>query len=123
MASSCRPTSFPRIDRFIEHNIELPVAEPDGARRRRAGAARALRQCAGPRQGRGAWLADPWMRCTPRCADRRRPYEAGIGRAAHGVLHQARLPGDAAPALPELDPRLFSFNSAHGWCPTASAPA
>jgi excinuclease ABC subunit A len=26
-------------------------------------------------------------------------------------------------SYPELDPRLFSYNSKHGWCPTAWAPA
>ena len=45
-----------------------------------------------------------------------------MGRDRHGhrpragVLHQARLPG-VRHVYAELDPRLFSNNSKHGWCP------
>ena len=35
-----------------------------------------------------------------------------------GVLDQARLPIVRHRSFPELDPRLFSFNSKHGWCGT-----
>lgn len=47
-------TGFPRLDRFKEHTIELPVAsvKVNGGQRKRA--ARAAGQDAGDRQGRGA---------------------------------------------------------------------
>jgi excinuclease ABC subunit A len=91
------PTArWPRLDRFIEHDIELPLGE---------------------------------VRVTPRAEARLRELlQQGIeiGRGAVQLL----AAGDASPLLfsvrracpgcgrsfPELDPRLFSFNSRHGWC-------
>ena len=85
---------WPRLDRFREHTLELPVAElavlPNTERELRAALAEAL----------------------------------AIGK---GVLHvlagealQVWSTKRACPAcgtsFPELDPRLFSFNSKHGWC-------
>ena len=85
---------WPRLDRFREHTLELPVAElavlPGAERELRAALAEAL----------------------------------AIGK---GVLHvlagealQVWSTKRACPAcgtsFPELDPRLFSFNSKHGWC-------
>jgi excinuclease ABC subunit A len=92
---------WPRLDRFVEHHIELPVANL------------VITPGAEPqlRQGLGAAL------------------EFG-----HGVvhIHAGKNSRDQNPALhvlstkracpkcgtgfPELDPRLFSFNSKHGWC-------
>ncbi|MDP3322443.1 MAG: excinuclease ABC subunit A, partial [Hydrogenophaga sp.] len=107
------PTSgFPRIDRFKEHTIELPVA--DG-------------------------VVDPaneaWLR-----SQLGKALEIGKGQVH--VLHQmqglaqAMVDGTSTVSLgklevfstnracpvcatsyPELDPRLFSYNSKHGWCP------
>jgi excinuclease ABC subunit A len=89
----CRP-KWPRLDRFVEHDIELPVADSMW-RRTRA-------NCAAP----------------PR-APRARPGVVHVLPRAPGaqprVLDQARLPV-LRRGFPELDPRLFSFNSKHGWC-------
>ena len=40
----------------------------------------------------------------------------GVGEEPN-VFNPARLP-KCARSFPELDPRLFSFNSKHGWCPS-----
>ena len=82
--------------RFREHTIELPVAEIDvGVRSEaavRAGLARALDfgkglvHVLGPRSERATVFST--KRACPSC-----------GRS-----------------FAELDPRLFSFNSRHGWC-------
>jgi excinuclease ABC subunit A len=47
-------TNFPRIDRFKEHTIELPVASLDVSPENEAAAAHCAGRCAHPRQGRGA---------------------------------------------------------------------
>jgi excinuclease ABC subunit A len=64
MARSCRPRSFPRIDRFVEHNIELPVAELTVRADDEAGLRAALRQALDLGKGL-VMVADPLMRCTP----------------------------------------------------------
>ena len=104
------PTAaWPRLDRFKEHTIELPV----GSRGRFGGegtpAARASRAGPGFRQGR----------------DPRDPEPADPARARTPAPRQpdrSSPPGGACPrcgrSFEELDPRLFSYNSQHGWCPS-----
>jgi excinuclease ABC subunit A len=88
---------FPRLDRYKEHTLELPVAT---------------------------------LRVTPAAeADLRQALALAL-QHGKGVVH-ALAEGDAEAAVystqracpvcgtsyPELDPRLFSYNSPHGWCP------
>ncbi len=91
------PTSaWPRLSRFREHTLELPVVEVDVSVRNeaalRAGLARALDfgkglvHVLGPKSQRVTVFST--KRACPSC-----------GRS-----------------FSELDPRLFSFNSKHGWC-------
>ena len=91
------PTSpWPRLSRFREHTVELPVVEVDVSVRNeaalRAGLARALDfgkglvHVLGPKSQRVTVFST--KRACPSC-----------GRS-----------------FSELDPRLFSFNSKHGWC-------
>ena len=92
------PTAkWPRLDRFVEHNIELPVADVNIS----ASAEAALRE----------------------------KIDLAL-HYGHGVMHvqTASAQGEASvfstkracpkcgTGFPELDPRLFSFNSKHGWC-------
>ncbi len=91
-------TGFPRIDRFKEHTIELPV-----------------------------WALD----VLPSNEDELRDKLATTLEHGKGVLHVLERGGDkrvevfstlrACPvcstSYAELDPRLFSYNSKHGWCP------
>ncbi|HET8761435.1 MAG TPA: excinuclease ABC subunit UvrA, partial [Nitrospiria bacterium] len=84
---------WPRLDRFKEHTIELPVGEvvatPKTERQVREVLERALGFGKGMvRIAPGETLFSTRRAC-PRC-----------GRS-----------------FAELDPRLFSFNSKHGWCP------
>jgi excinuclease ABC subunit A len=94
------PTAkWPRLDRFLEHNIELPVAEltvsAAGEKELRSHLASALEH------GRGVVHVIP---------DR--------GAAAPAVFSTRRACPSCGTGFPELDPRLFSFNSRHGWCKT-----
>ena len=105
-------TGFPRIDRFKEHTVELPIAslhiDPKNEAALRLALTVALQHGKGqvhvlaPLDGlQGAMLA-------------------GSSTKAIGKL-EAFSTKRACPvcstSYPELDPRLFSYNSKHGWCP------
>jgi excinuclease ABC subunit A len=99
------PTAqWPRLDRFREHTIELPVAdlvvsaEAEGALRRALADAlehgKGVVHLMGPLDG----LLE--------------------GRAAvhEEVFSVKRACPTCGQSFPEPDPRMFSFNSKHGWC-------
>ena len=84
---------WPRLDRFKEHTLELPVGDLVVAPEREDEAARAAGACARSRQGRDAPAgAARWAR--PRDGQR---HAGCTGRGRHrpgqGVLDQTRLPG------------------------------
>ncbi|WP_226989191.1 excinuclease ABC subunit UvrA, partial [Desulfuromonas sp. TF] len=93
------PTSpWPRLDRYREHHIELPVGEvliePESESEMRELLDRALDY------GKGVVQVLPEGETSPRILSTHRACP-GCGRS-----------------FPEPDPRLFSFNSKHGWCET-----
>ncbi len=104
---------WPRLDRFREHTIELPVGDlvisPDNEAQLRALLGQALEL------GKGVMhlLA---------------PLD-GLHDALHGgkgtrhvgdtkVFSTRRACPVCGTSYPELDPRMFSYNSKHGWCTT-----
>jgi len=104
---------WPRIDRFKEHTLELPVGDlivsADNEGELRALLTKALDLGKGvmhllsPLEGlRGAMLAG-----TP---TRR------LGEVK--VFSTKRACPTCGTSYPELDPRMFSYNSKHGWCTT-----
>ncbi len=105
-------TGFPRIDRFKEHTVELPVADllvnPANEAALRQALKTALEHGKGvvhvlaPLEGLAAAMADGLP-------------TSGIGRLE--VFSTKRACPVCATSYPELDPRLFSYNSKHGWCP------
>ncbi|MFN8736046.1 MAG: excinuclease ABC subunit UvrA, partial [Betaproteobacteria bacterium] len=101
------PTAkWPRLDRFKEHTLELPVADlviaPENEARLREALATALEH------GKGVVHVmaplDGLME--------------GNARLATRVFSTRRACPACGTSYPELDPRLFSFNSRHGWCDT-----
>ncbi len=105
-------TNFPRIDRFKEHTIELPVMSlqvtPGNEVQLRESLARALEH------GKGV------VHVLHDIAGLRNAMETGqptarIGQVA--VFSTKRACPVCATSYAELDPRLFSYNSKHGWCP------
>jgi excinuclease ABC subunit A len=102
---------WPRIDRFREHTIELPVADfvVDAAREAelRDALAKTLDLGRGvlhllhPLDGLAAAIEDGQS-------------TAGIG--ALKVFSTKRACPVCGTSYPEPDPRLFSYNSKHGWC-------
>jgi excinuclease ABC subunit A len=102
---------WPKIDRYKEHTIELPVAdlviEPEHEAELRKHLADALEHGKGvlhllaPLKGLKTAIAagSPTGR---------------IGKAK--VFSTRRACPQCGTSYPELDPRMFSYNSKHGWC-------
>ena len=103
---------FPRIDRFKEHHIELPVLSLDvkaaDEATLRAGLAQALTH------GKGV------VHVLSGLDDLRGAMQAGSSTVGIGkveVFSTKRACPVCSTSYTELDPRLFSYNSKHGWCP------
>jgi excinuclease ABC subunit A len=94
------PTAkWPRLDRFIEHNIELPVATLGVT----AGNEGSLREALATALEHGRGVVH---------------VAADGARKESAVFSTKRACPTCGTGFPELDPRLFSFNSRHGWCKT-----
>jgi excinuclease ABC subunit A len=107
-----RVDPFPRIDRFKEHTVELPVgavvvdpaneAELRGLLALALDAGRGVMHLLAPLDGLEAAM------------------DSGDSTATIGtvkVFSTKRACPTCNTSYPELDPRLFSYNSKHGWCP------
>jgi excinuclease ABC subunit A len=86
---------FPRIDRFKEHTIELPVGEIAVQPRKE----HELRQLLSKTLEIGKGVV-----------------HVAAGKETH-IFSTKRACRSCGRSFPELDPRLFSYNSKHGWCP------
>ncbi len=105
-------TGFPRIDRFKEHNIELPVASLDVTPANEA----ALRKALADALTHGKGLVYVLSEIDGlREAMQTGTAAAGIGKLQ--VFSTKRACPVCSTSYAELDPRLFSYNSKHGWCP------
>ncbi len=105
-------TGFPRIDRFKEHNIELPVASLDVLPSQETALRKALTTAL--EHGKGV------MHVLSDLGDLREAMFNGESTARigqHRVFSTLRACPACDTSYAELDPRLFSYNSKHGWCP------
>ncbi len=124
--------SWPRLDRFREHDIELPAGEitvvPEAERALAALLSRALDF------GAGRVVVLDAGRATVLDADRlhapEKPEKPDNPNGPNGADEPDEPDVPVEPVLfsvrracprcsrsfPELDPRMFSFNSRHGWC-------
>ncbi len=103
---------FPRIDRFKEHTIELPVGSLDVAPESEAELRQLLTRAL--EHGKGVVHVLSGMHGLE-AAIASGASTAGIGRLqAFSTLRACPV---CATSYAELDPRLFSYNSKHGWCP------
>lgn len=105
-------TGFPRLDRYKEHTLELPVAdvwvEP--------GHENALRNALRQTLEHGKGIAHVLDNLTGLAeAMQNGSSTASIGKVQ--VFSTKRACPVCGTSYPELDPRLFSYNSKHGWCP------
>ena len=104
---------WPRLDRFKEHTVELPVGDlvVDAARE---GELRALLTTALD-LGKGV------MHLLSPLDALRTAMHAGTSTKRIGtmkVFSTKRACPVCGTSYPELDPRMFSYNSKHGWCGT-----
>jgi len=105
-------TGFPRIDRFKEHTIELPVMSLDVRADHEAELRHALTQALEHGKGVVHVLSElDGLQAAMQAGE----STARIGRLA--VFSTLRACPVCATSYAELDPRLFSYNSKHGWCP------
>ncbi len=107
------PTSgFPRLDRFKEHSIELPVMSLDISPATEPLLRTALAQAL--THGKGV------VQVLSHLDGLREAMAAGASTAGIGrvqTFSAKRACPVCATSYAELDPRLFSYNSKHGWCP------
>ena len=102
---------FPRIDRFKEHSIELPVASLDVWPAQETALRLALGKALEHGKGVVQVLSDLGGL---QHAMAQGESTARIGQ--HRVFSTLRACPTCATSYAELDPRLFSYNSKHGWC-------
>lgn len=98
---------WPRLDRYKEHTIELPVADLVVDPANESGLRDAVRRAL--EHGQGA-LSIVWP------LDRLKADPAATLEQLH--FSTKRTCPISGVSFPELDPRMFSYNSKHGWCPT-----
>ncbi|MCJ7838089.1 MAG: excinuclease ABC subunit A, partial [Burkholderiales bacterium] len=108
------PTAkWPRLDRFREHNIDLPVADlrvtPAGESALREALARALDL------GKGIVHVLGNLDRLAAAAEKSRGARVELA-LPQAIFSTKRACPSCARSFPELDPRLFSVNSKHGWC-------
>jgi excinuclease ABC subunit A len=92
---------WPRLDRFKEHDIDLPVGDVSVSPKREKALAQLLDRAL--EFGNGMLrisIAGPKARAK-----------------ADSLFSVKRACASCGRSFAELDPRLFSFNSQHGWCP------
>lgn len=91
------PTNpWPRLDRFIEHDVDLPVGTIKVSARSEAELDKLLEAALEFGKGR---------------------VRVGNGKTEQ-LFNTERACPSCARSFDSLDPRLFSFNSRHGWCST-----
>jgi excinuclease ABC subunit A len=104
-------TGFPRIDRFKEHTIELPVCDLDVTPANEELLRRKLGEAL--EHGKGVLhLLAPLTGLRDVFASGRHHHIGAVE-----VFSTRRACPVCSISYAELDPRLFSYNSKHGWCP------
>ena len=106
---------YPRLDRFKEHTLELPVGDivvsPEHETELRDLLRRTLEL------GKGVLHLLHPLDGLAAAADRS-PMQFGAGIGQVQVFSTQRACPKCGTSYPELDPRMFSYNSKHGWCCT-----
>ncbi|MGZ5272495.1 MAG: excinuclease ABC subunit UvrA, partial [Ramlibacter sp.] len=104
---------FPRIDRFKEHTIELPVCDLDVTPANEDLLRRKLAEAL--EHGKGV------LHLLAPLDGLRDAFASGHDKHHHigqvEVFSTRRACPVCSTSYAELDPRLFSYNSKHGWCP------
>jgi excinuclease ABC subunit A len=102
---------WPRLSRFQEHTIELPVADVRAAPENETALREALHRALD--YGKGVVHVLAPLEALERAMARREASASGMTETVFSVR---RACPSCGVSFPELDPRLFSYNSRHGWC-------
>jgi len=92
---------WPVLDRYKEHNIELPLASLTVTAKNHASLLQALQQTL--HLGNGVVIVAQGL-------------QGSKHKTADRLFSTLRACPSCGCGFPELDPRLFSYNSKHGWC-------
>ena len=102
---------WPRLDRFREHTLELPVGDIVVTPENEAALRALLEQALEHGKGVAHVLA-------PLDGLQRAMHDGGTAQVGSvKVFSTKRACPTCGTSYPELDPRMFSYNSKHGWCP------
>ncbi len=108
------PTAkWPRLDRFREHTIELPVADIRVTAANEAQLREALARALD--FGKGVVHVLGGLDRLAEAAEKSKGARVEL-ELPQVIFSTKRACPSCARSFPELDPRLFSFNSKHGWC-------
>ncbi|MBE0623005.1 MAG: excinuclease ABC subunit A, partial [Burkholderiales bacterium] len=108
------PTAkWPRLDRFREHTIELPVADLRVTPANETGLREALTRALD--FGKGIVHVLGGLDRLAQAAEKSNGPRVELA-LPQAIFSTKRACPSCARSFPELDPRLFSFNSKHGWC-------
>ena len=111
--------AWPRLSRFKEHTIELPVAEIEVGAKTDTELHQALTRALD--FGKGIVHVLSHSASAPAlqtAASGKRKSRSGASESSRDVVvfSTKRACPSCGRSFAELDPRLFSFNSRHGWC-------
>ena len=104
---------WPRLDRYKEHTIELPVADLMVDARNERELRDAVAQALDHGQGTMSILFD--LTEGDGTLDERRARGVSPGAGTQHFSAKRACP-NCGLSFPEPDPRMFSYNSRHGWC-------
>ncbi|MEB2317912.1 MAG: ATP-binding cassette domain-containing protein [Pseudomonadota bacterium] len=104
---------FPRLDRYVEHDIELPVADVAVDPANEVELRRALAEAI--ERGRGLVMVADSLDALAAAIDAGDASGASVSLPTR-LFSTKRACASCGTSFPELDPRLFSFNSKTGWC-------
>ena len=107
-------TPWPRLDRYKEHTLELPVADLVVDAGQEAALREAVRSALEHGQGSMSILLDLSAPQAASLDERRSASPNASAEQRHFSVKRA-CPS-CGTSFPEPDPRMFSYNSKHGWC-------
>src|SRR5690606_35171031 len=103
---------WPRLDRYKEHTIELPVADLLVDPNNELALRNAVRACLEHGQGYMSLLLEPSQNTNGTLDEKRESGPREAPEQHHFSIKRA-CPG-CGTSFPEPDPRMFSYNSKHG---------
>lgn len=103
---------FPKLDRYVEHTVELPIASIHVKAKNETMMREALKLALEHGKGVVHVLED-----VNGLAESMHSGALGANVGTMQVFSTLRACPVCGTSYAELDPRLFSYNSKHGWCP------